>query len=134
MTLAMKLYGREVLSHGNLAPTDATLMSEKESSFKAITNELCTVKNTQEVFIAGEFNGKVGVGNNSEVVGRPREICQNDNGVRLIYLCAQFKLRIANTFFKHKDFHKFTWERPSMNQKSIIGYIIYTNNKASIWI
>jgi hypothetical protein len=99
-------------------------MSEKESSFKAITNELCTVKNTQEVFIAGEFNGKVRVGNNS-VVGRPREICQNDNGVRLIYLCAQFKPRIANTFFKHKDIHKFTWERPSMNQKSITGYIIY---------
>jgi hypothetical protein len=96
---------------------DDALMSEKESFFEAMTNELNRVKNSLEVFRAGDFIGRVGVRNSSEVVGRHGETCQNDNGERLIDLCAQFKLRITNMFFKHKDIHKFTWERPSMNQK-----------------
>jgi hypothetical protein len=59
---------------------DDVLMSEKESFFEAMTNELNRVKNSLEVFIAGDFIGRVGVRNSSEVVGRHGETCQNDKG------------------------------------------------------
>jgi exonuclease III len=32
--------------------------------------------------------------------------------------------RICNIFFKHKNIHKYIWKRFSLNQKSIIDYII----------
>jgi hypothetical protein len=43
------------------APTGNMFMSEKESFFEAMTNELNKVKNGQEVFIAGDFNGRAGI-------------------------------------------------------------------------
>jgi hypothetical protein len=48
----------------------------------------------------------------------------NDNGDRLISLCKQYNLKISDTFYDHKNIHKFTWGRPTLNQKSILDYII----------
>ena len=31
-------------------------------------------------------------------------------------------------FFNHKDNHKYTWERPTLSQKSIIDFIITKQN------
>ena len=36
--------------------------------------------------------------------------------------CAFHKLKITNSFYRHKDIHKFTWE--TRGTKSIIDYII----------
>jgi len=50
----------------------------------------------------------------NEVVGRFSEITINDSGNRLINVCKQHGLRICNTFFDHKNIHRFTWKRPSL--------------------
>ena len=36
--------------------------------------------------------------------------------------CAFNKLKITNSFYRHKDIHKFTWE--ARGTKSVIDYII----------
>ncbi|KAF2894137.1 hypothetical protein ILUMI_12036, partial [Ignelater luminosus] len=36
----------------------------------------------------------------------------------------QYNLEILNSYFRHKDINRYTWERPSIHQKSIIDYVI----------
>lgn len=45
-------------------------------------------------------------------------------------LCEQYNLRIMNTFFAHKDIHKFTWHQHNRDLRSIIDYIIVKQNTA----
>ena len=48
----------------------------------------------------------------------------NENERYLWQLCCSNGLRFMNTFFQHRDVHKYTWYRPSMNQKSLIDFCI----------
>ena len=48
----------------------------------------------------------------------------NSNGLRLLELCSELKLVICNTFFHHKDKHKYTWFHPKSKQGHLIDYII----------
>jgi hypothetical protein len=41
---------------------------------------------------------------------------------KLIDFCTFNNLKIMNTFFKHKEIHKFTWE--ARGYKSIVDYFI----------
>jgi hypothetical protein len=42
-------------------------------------------------------------------VGRFGEEEINNNGVRLNEVCDYQILKISNTFFEHRDVHKYTW-------------------------
>ena len=33
-----------------------------------------------------------------------------------------------NTFFQHREVHKYTWYRPSMDQKSLIDFCIVSSD------
>ena len=33
-----------------------------------------------------------------------------------------------NTFFQHKEVHKYTWYRPSMDQKSLVDFCIVSSD------
>ena len=70
------------------------------------------------------------VGNNRviNIVGTNREATLNNNGRKLIDFCTFNNLKTMNTFFKHKEIHKFTWE--ARGHKSIVDYFI-TNMKTS---
>jgi len=50
--------------------------------------------------------------------------------VETINLCKQHDLEICNTFFEHKNMHRYIWEKPSLSQKSIIDYIIIRQKTA----
>ncbi|GFG40963.1 hypothetical protein Cfor_00005, partial [Coptotermes formosanus] len=63
-----------------------------------------------------------------DLIGPHGEVELNDKGKYVWESCAYNKMRIINSFLRHKDIHKFTWaERGS---KSIIDYVI-ANKK--IW-
>ena len=64
----------------------------------------------------------------ANIVGTNGEATLNSNGRKLIDFCTFNNLKIMNTFFKHKEIHKFTWE--ARGHKSIIDYFI-TNMKTS---
>lgn len=78
------------------------------------------------VLLLGDFNGRVGKRNNDpiDVIGNQGEIHRNNNGERLISFCVNNNLIVTNTFYKHKDIHKFTREVKSRNEKSIIDYFL----------
>jgi hypothetical protein len=58
-----------------------------------------------------DINGTAGRETGDPVVGNFGEDIVNDNGERLIELCAQTSLKIWNGFFNHKNIHKYTWEQ-----------------------
>jgi endonuclease/exonuclease/phosphatase family metal-dependent hydrolase len=89
-----------------------------------LTAQMDIVRSNQELILMGDLNGKVGSWRNDEVVGMRGETQVNVNGDRLISLCKQCNLKLSNTFYYHKNIHKFTWERPTLNPKSILDYII----------
>ena len=58
------------------------------------------------------------------MIGRHGVAGVNENGRYLLQLCCDNGLRIMNTFFQHRDIHKYMWNRPSMGQKSFIDFCI----------
>lgn len=79
-----------------------------------------------EIMVIGDFNSRVGKGNkiSQEVVGQHGEMVRNSNGNRLIQFCIENQLIVTNTFYEHKDIHKYTREVKSRKERSIIDYIL----------
>ena len=88
------------------------------------------VKANQEILILGDLNARVG--NESEncygVIGKEGENETSTNGEMLLDCCIRNNLKIANTFFKHKNIHKWTRVQEERNERSIIDYIIVSNS------
>jgi len=86
------------------------------------------VNKNDYIMLIGDMNA--GVGNNrvANIVGTNGEATLNSNGRKLIDFCTFNILKIMNTFFKHKEIHKFTWD--ARGHKTIIDYFI-TNMKTS---
>jgi len=72
--------------------------------------------------LIGDMNARVGNNRVINTVGTNGEATLNNNGRKLIDFCTSNNLNIMNTFFKHKEIHKFTWE--TRGHKSIIDYFI----------
>ncbi|XP_030757794.1 craniofacial development protein 2-like [Sitophilus oryzae] len=110
------------------APTDDAPAAEKDTFFFDLTTTLEKIGSRKEVILIGDLNGRTGFKLNNPVVGRYGEHIVNNNGERLIHLCEQQALRIANGWFPHKDIRKYTWTQPTRNLKSLIDYIIVRQN------
>ena len=50
----------------------------------------------------------------------------NENSEWLVDICAERGLFLANTFFRHKMIHRYTWSRA--DQKSLIDYMAVDNS------
>ena len=57
------------------------------------------------------------------VIGKHGVIGLNENGRYLLQLCCSNGLRIMNTFFQNREVHKYSWYKPSMDQKSLIDFL-----------
>ena len=53
---------------------------------------------------------------------------QNDSGGRLLRFCALNDMLVINSWFQHKDTHKYTWVCPDRDLKSIIDYFVVRRN------
>ena len=58
------------------------------------------------------------------VIGQHGDPDINKNGRCLLQFCATNGLCIMNTFFQHKRIHKYTWDRDSLGQRSLIDFCI----------
>lgn len=79
-----------------------------------------------KIFILGDFNSRVGKKDitYNTILGKHGENIRNNNGVRMLDFCILHNLIVSNTFFEHKNIHKYTREVKSRNEKSIIDYIL----------
>jgi exonuclease III len=84
------------------------------------------VKRDESVMLLGDFNAHVGADAETwkGVIGRHGDAHLNTNGELLLDFCAGNGLSVMNTYFQHKNIHKYTWYRDALTQKSLIDFII----------
>jgi hypothetical protein len=105
------------------APDISRPREETDEFYEHLQATIENVPTTQGIIILGDLNARLG---NQKLDGL-KQICNeaifNDNGEKLIDFCARHELRINNTFFPHKEQHKYTFIN-SRGEKSIIDFII----------
>jgi len=107
---------------GVYAPTEGR-DELNEEFYETLQKILDKVNKNDYMMLTGVGNKRV-----SNRVGTNGEATLNSNGRKLTDFCTCNNLKIMNTFFKHKEIHKFTWK--ARGHKSIIHYFI-TNMKTS---
>jgi exonuclease III len=105
------------------APNDG---KEYTTFLDEVTEALETVPPTESVMLIGDFNAHVGNDDQTwrGVIGRNGPADFNHNGRLLLDFCACSGLSIMNTYFQHRDVHKYTWYRETCGQKSLIDLAI----------
>jgi len=99
-----------------------------EEFYETLQKILDKVNKNDYIMLIGDMNARVGNNKVANIVGTNREATLDSNDRKLIDFCTFNNLKIMHTFFKHKEFHKFTWE--ARGHKSIIDYFV-TNVKNS---
>ena len=104
--------------------------SEYQTFVDEVNDALLQVSATESTVFMGKFNVHVGTDTDTwkGVIGKHGVTGLNENGRYLLQLCCSNKFRIMNTFFQHREVHKDTWYRPSMDQKSLIDFCIVSSD------
>ena len=100
------------------------------------TRPFRTNTNKNVLFIIGDWDAKVGSQETPGVTGKLGLGIQNEAGQRLIELCQENALVIANTLFQQHKRRLYTWTSPDGQHWNQIDYILqpkmeklYTVNK-----
>jgi hypothetical protein len=95
---------------------------QREQFYNQLQDVIDKLDKNYTVTISGDLNARIDTETMDDLIGPHGEVELNDNGEYLREFCAYNKLRIRNSFSRHKDIQKLTWaERGS---KSLIDYII----------
>ena len=111
-------------------PVSSTMEANQPSQdfYNELHSVLTSIPPTDMVAVLGDFNARVGTDTNTwHTVLGPHGVGQvNENGQRLLDLCATNKLIITNTWFHHKRLHQYTWHRNGdrSNPGHIIDYVL----------
>ena len=115
MTLRIPLVkGEYVTVLSCYAPTLSSDEDQKDLFYEQLYATFSEIKREDKIILLGDFNARVG--RDAAVwdgtIGRNGVGKMNANGLRLLTLCAQFNLTIANTIFRMKDRYKTSWMHP----------------------
>ena len=85
--------------------------SEYQTFVDEVNDALLRVSLTDPIVLMGDFNAHVGTDTDTwkGVIGKHEVTGLNENGRYLLQLCCSNGLRIMNTFFQHREVHKYTW-------------------------
>ena len=95
------------------------------TDFITLSDVVVRIKDKDSVLLMGDFNARIGnrTQGYEKVMGKFGEDMEaNRNGKQLLDFCASMGLVITNSFFKHKNIHRYTWE--ARGTRSIIDYVI----------
>ena len=126
----IKTKGRDIKLLVAYGPNEDANKDEKDIFENDLQLAAEKLNNKQELMVLGDLNARVG--NNIEtaggVIGKEGETTISPNGERLIDFCLKNNMKIANTFFPHKNIHKYTRVNDERNEKSIIDYAIVSSS------
>ena len=77
-------------------------------------------KNGEITLVLGDFNAKIGLGAENNIVGSYGLGERNLRGDRLVQFCTEHNLFISNTFFKLPPRRLYTWTSPASTVENII--------------
>jgi len=95
---------------------------ETEEFYRELQKSVDKIPKKENIILAGDFNARIGNQPIPECIGTYGEQVTNYNGAALRDFCAFNKLKVTNSFYRHKNIHKFTWE--ARWTRSIMDYII----------
>ena len=93
-------------------PTSNAEEAEDEWFFEDLQDRLELTPKKDVLFIIGDWNAKVGSQETPGVTGKFHLGIQNEAGQRLIELCQENTLVIANTLFQQHKRRLYTWTSP----------------------
>ena len=118
--------GRYLTLISAYAPTLVADEASKDTFYQALDSVLHNISRTDKVVLMGDFNARVG--SNKELwggaIGHHGTSKMNDNGLRLLSMCAEHQLVITNTIFQLKDKYKNTWMHPRSKHWHMLDYVI----------
>ena len=96
--------------------------SEYQTFVDEVNDALLRVSPTESTVLMRDFNAHVGTDTDTwnGVIRKHGVNGLNENARYLLQLVCGNGLRIMNSFFQHREVHKYTWYRLSRNQKSLI--------------
>ena len=114
-------------------------IDELDELYTDLGNVLNEFKNKSQIYIAGDFNAKVGANGKEDCIGRYSRGRRNMSGQNFIEFCTINDLFITNTAFKHPARHITTWcgnRKDSRTNKMVeiynqIDYIVCTRKSKS---
>ena len=99
------------------APTSNAEEAEVEWFYEDLQDLLELTPNKDVLFIIGDWNAKVASQETPEVTGKFGLRIQNEAGQRLIEVCEENALVIANTLFQQHKRRLYTWTSPDGQHK-----------------
>ena len=106
--------------------------ADYETFLETVLTTMESVPKTDSILLMGDFNAHVGNDSRTwnNVIGRQGDKDLNNQGRQLLDFCATGSLSIMNTFYHHKNIHKYTWYKAtdSRIQRSLIDFIITSDN------
>ena len=93
--------------------------------FLSIQNGIKYAKSDEVICIMGDLNAKVGDERYQNIVGMNGLGRRNERGERLIQICQENKLIIANTWFQQPVRKLYTWKCPGDILRNQIDYIMF---------
>ena len=94
------------------APTSNAEEAEVEQFYEDLQDLLDLTPKKDVLFIIGDWNAKVGSQETPGVTGKFGLRVQNEAGQRLIDVCQENALVIANTLFQQHKRRLYTWTSP----------------------
>jgi calcineurin-like phosphoesterase family protein len=109
--LMLKIRLKKIIVAQTYAPQQGRPEDEKEAFFLKLQDEIDKIRTVEEVIIMGDLNGHVGKSRIGfeDVIGHHGVGCMNEEGNRIVDFCKQNHLKIMNTYYEHRDSHKYTW-------------------------
>ena len=105
------------------APTSNTEEAEVEWFYEDLQDHLELTPEKDILFMIGDWNAKVGSQETSGVTGKFGLGIRNEAGQRLIEICQDNALVIANTLFQQHKRRLYTWTSPDGQHRNQIDYI-----------
>ena len=118
------------------APQQGRSNEEKDRFYEDLQDIFDNMNCRENTIIMGDMNGHVGCDRQGirSVIGEFSIGDRNEAGERVIDFCVRNGMAIMNTFFKHRESHKWTWymwekQREMYTRKSMIDFIMVTDKK-----
>uniref|UniRef100_A0A914XJB6 Endonuclease/exonuclease/phosphatase domain-containing protein n=1 Tax=Plectus sambesii TaxID=2011161 RepID=A0A914XJB6_9BILA len=106
------------------APTTDANEEDIERFYADLQQAIDQAPAKDAILIAGDFNAKVGAGEEPPVAGRFGLGERNEAGDRLVQCCQENRLAIANTWFEQPKRRLYTWTAPNGQHRNQIDYFL----------
>ena len=127
VVVKLKVVGGEWLTLVQVyAPTNDSGGEVKEHFYNKLQKVTEKVGRKETLIIMGDLNARVGKDSEvwGSVIGRHGEAVRNESGEQLLRFCAVNEMLVANSWYQHREIHKYTWVCPGRELRSIIDYFL----------